>query len=827
LAAPAWCDVLGRLHFSVKDIDTEKPISAAKIVLHDPTNVHSDSALVTGDDGACITPALENHNWTATVSAPGYKDSTASSAVQADTTTDVDVELEKPEQVIVIKSNVNTTNPTGTAASSQKTQTDLQRFPSSGNSQSLTTFMVTNPGFVQSSAGAVHPRGEHASTTVDIDGVLIPGALQGRSDQLFSPEILQSVDVQTGGYAPEYGSESAAVINGSLRAGPITPFADISFQGGSFSTFDGDLTLGGQLGDPLENVEIGVAPRKFRYFINFNQRSTSNAMEAPQPDNQTAHNAAQSTAIFGNFDYAADANNTFSLFANTTPANTEIANRTGLGGDYYDYGEGYGYGGFRNADGTVASTAVVNPTGLGAGAIQVASQQADGQNITQQDGNYFSYLNWRHTFDNETTGLLSVGGSHSQIGITSTNGAAPDLTTLPVDSSLEFTPDVHREADQYQIQGSVTKAHLNHTFKFGFVADKQDGYESDQFVPGSQLALDALYATDPRLAPAGHATGATDVYGNPVYVANSGASAPTLVINKRGYYGAAYAQDTWKASRKLTANYGLRFDSYQQVYQVNDGTGAGVNVSQLSPRVNFAYATIPTTVFRASYNRLFTQPPLDEGAVLGNIAIQPETINQYDLSVERQVAPRQTAKIAAYYKDIRNQDDTGILIPYTQIGAYTTLNYQYASVHGLELSYRIDPKNNVGAGEYLSYARSHAAPGGLDQSGNPAPTVNDHDQADTVSTGLSYTWQSQASLGLDGYYGSGEASSETNGKRHPNKAINLRLLGGRNMIGANTTLQLDVSNIFDWRNILNFDSGFSGTRFESARSILLTAKASI
>src|SRR5579871_4183812 len=89
-------------------------------------------------------------------------------------------------------------------------------------------------------------------------------------------------------------------------------------------------------------------------------------------------------------------------------------------------------------------------------------------------------------------------------------------------------------------------------------------------VPASQLALDAINANDPDLAPAGMAQ--VDSSGNPildvngyqVYTAVAGAVSPVLRVHRTGFYSAGYIQDTWNASRRFTANYGLRLDWYRQ-----------------------------------------------------------------------------------------------------------------------------------------------------------------------------------------------------------------------------------------------------------------------
>jgi hypothetical protein len=197
------------------------------------------------------------------------------------------------------------------------------------------------------------------------------------------------------------------------------------------------------------------------------------------------------------------------------------------------------------------------------------------------------------------------------------------------------------------------------------------------------------------------------------------------------------------------------------------------------------------------------------------------------------LTPQQSLKYTYFYKSDSNQNDTGILIPYTQIGAYTTLQYQHASIHSQEVSYNLAPRGNSGLGGYLAYTNSHARPGGLDQTGAPAPTVNDHDQRVTESLGVDYTFRSQNFIGADVLYGSGEASSVlapiapsngnvlSNGNRIPHYQIDLRL--GAPHLAGQSGLELDIENLTNQRSVLNFNSGFSGTRFQQGQRILLRA----
>ena len=443
-------------------------------------------------------------------------------------------------------------------------------------------------------------------------------------------------------------------------------------------------------------------------------------------------------------------------------------------------------------------------------------------------------INWRHTFTPQLTSLFSVSMIHSGQNILNNNPAI-DLNNLPVDNSIEYNPTIKRNYHHNQAQGSLTYSPGKHTFKGGILYDNQEGDESYQLIPGSQLALDALAALDGVLAPAGTSGSATDVNGYNVYTLNPGATSPVLHVHRTGFYAASYVQDTWAITKKFTANYGLRLDWYKADQNVPGQTG--VSQANLSPRVNLAYQVTPKTVMRASYNRLFIQPPLAQGEIIGQ-AIVPETLDQYDVSVERQIARYQVAKIAYYAKNIRNQVDTGLLVPNTQIGAYTTVNFTEGNVHGIEFSWDLYPKNNVGFGAYVSYTNSLAKPGGLvdGQPGTAAPTYNDHDQLNTLSLGASYTWKSGANAALNAYFGSGlgssglSASDPLNGNntasRTANERVNLVFSTGPGLFGGGAKngrggLTLTIANVFNDTSVINFNSGFSGTRFDQGRAAYL------
>jgi len=832
----AHADVFGRLRVVAQDA-AGKPLPGATVVFHDPAGVRPDIAVTTDAGGVALSPPLEIRAWQVTTRVSGYLEDTRSVSVVADTSTDVNESLAR--RVI----STGTTNIIGTrnltTTDTRRNLDFIQKIPATrSNPQNFPRLLLTVPGFVESSVNVVHPRGEHASTAIYINGFQLPGVLQGRAGPQIAPDIIQSADIQTGGYAPEYGSEMAAILNLNLRSGTIKPFQSVNFGAGGYKTLDQELTFGGQ---------AGAAPGQagpFRYLFNVINRTTDNLLEPPQPGDQSAHNHGRAITAFGNLEYVAGPNDNLSLLLNTAPAQSQIANRAGLPDKYAPVGQGFGYGGARNADGSEAGTAP-DPTVVGSQIVPISSQQGANQDVYQNDENRFGVINYRHNFGGALTGLLSLGATSARLDIrnhnpsidlTSVDPATGYLTTI--DNSIEYNPTILRKSSQSELSGSLTQTAGTHTYKGGFLLTSQVGDESYQFIAQSQLALDSLAAVQaggPQLTPNGtyqvDADGnpVADVLGNQIFqIDPTNTATPVVTVHRSGYYNAFYAQDTWRATRQFTLNYGLRLDSYFQRQSLSPDS---VKKNYLSPRVNLAYSFTPATTMRLNYDKLFNQPPLAQGAILGTNLV-PQTTDLYEVGLDHRITAGQSVRVSYYYKNTRNEFDTGILIPYTQIGAYTTLQYTTQGTHGFELAYDFTPRGAAGLGGFLAYTNSIAKPNGLDQTGGPAPIVNDHDQLNTLSAGASYTLPSQAFAGVDVYYGSGEASSPLvpigpsnnntlgGGKRNSHYSIDLRL-GHPHLLGA-AGLELDVENLTNNVSVLNFNSGFSGTRFQQGRRVLLT-----
>lgn len=700
---------------------------------------------------------------------------------------------------------VRKTDTTGSQATTRD-QSQIKKFAPPGEN-SLRNVIATAPGVASDSGGQQHIRGEHTSISYVVDGIPIPDTLSGRQSSLISTATIKQISVIVGGFAPEFGGQTAGILDIQTIGAGAKRSTELELTDGDYGNNSGTITA------------VGTINPKLSYVFNASRQNTGIESEASQPDNQTAHNAGNLNNAFGQLSWSISKADSLKVFMSTAPDQLEIGNRTGLGSQFAAYGEGYGFLGMRNADGTRPDANSGNASLLGAQPIVLPSQQAAGMDIFTTEHTEFGSLKYQHTTAKSGTLDFGVVVLHSGQDV-SNNNPAVNVLNLPVDNSIEFNPEANRNIHHLELIGSLTKTFGNHTIKIGSSLDSFTGNEFYEITPASQLALDGLAATAPNLAPAGSATADKDINGNPVYKATS--STPgSLAVARTGYYDAAYLQDTWKLAKPLTINFGFRGDWYNQKENLGQ---APINAVSFSPRLNISYNLTKRDTLGTSYNKLFNTPALAQGAILGQ-PLKPEIVYQYDVSLEHRFSRTQSVKLAYYYKDIENQVDVSLLLPGSMVGLYTGVNFQQGGVHGLEFSYDFTGSNNVGWDGFFNYTYSIAKPNGLDNTGAEVPQYNDHDQSNTLSLALSYTWKSGLAISGVLNHGSGFASSvlAEGLHRNPHTQLDLSIASGDRLFGGHGGLSLGIQNVFDTRQILNFQSGFDGTKFQTGRVITLAA----
>jgi outer membrane receptor protein involved in Fe transport len=271
-----------------------------------------------------------------------------------------------------------------------------------------------------------------------------------------------------------------------------------------------------------------------------------------------------------------------------------------------------------------------------------------------------------------------------------------------------------------------------------------------------------------------------------------------------------YLQDGWKATGKLTVNYGARYD------QVN----AFVKEHQLSPRLGLVYKASDKTTWHTGYARYFTPPPTElvssadlalfrntTAATTGlNSPVKSERSNYFDAGVTHQLTPTINLGMDSFYKQSENVIDEGQFGPAPILTPY---NYAKGRIYGVELT------GNYKSGSFAAYAnlaRTVSKAKGiissqylfdqatLDYSANNWVNV-DHEQALTISTGGSYLL-SGTNLNADLIYQSGLRNGFANTTSLPPYAVlNLgasrkMVLGGMGPVEARVVINNALNKIY-------------------------------
>jgi outer membrane receptor protein involved in Fe transport len=248
---------------------------------------------------------------------------------------------------------------------------------------------------------------------------------------------------------------------------------------------------------------------------------------------------------------------------------------------------------------------------------------------------------------------------------------------------------------------------------------------------------------------------------------NQTSGVPFTIVDNTSNTGTTlgiYLQDEWKATDKLTVNYGARYDHVNTV----------VSEQQLSPRLGVTYDLTNVTRLHAGYARYFTTPATEkinttsvalfQGTTNAspsdaNSAVRSERSDYFDIGVSHQATRNLTLGLDAYYRKVRHLQDEG------QFGnalIFSSFNYNDGKIYGLEgtASYR--------QGSFSAYANlgvSRAMANGV-ESGQYHFSPDelafiasnwvhlDHDQTVAGSFGTSYTWRGTL-FTADALFGSG------------------------------------------------------------------------
>ncbi len=196
--------------------------------------------------------------------------------------------------------------------------------------------------------------------------------------------------------------------------------------------------------------------------------------------------------------------------------------------------------------------------------------------------NWGTFANLQANSDVNEAAALGLGGMPFGPGFPQ-NGGLPSISVGSITGFGTHGNDPSIEVQNtYQILDNITRIMGNHSLKAGVNIQKIRVYFLQPPAPRGNYSYNGLYTSIPGQSFTGY--GVADFLTNQM---NSASITNEPVINDEQGYTAAYFEDNWRATPKLTVQLGLRYDYFQPYkemagYQANfvalagtAGTGVG------------------------------------------------------------------------------------------------------------------------------------------------------------------------------------------------------------------------------------------------------------
>jgi hypothetical protein len=289
-------------------------------------------------------------------------------------------------------------------------------------------------------------------------------------------------------------------------------------------------------------------------------------------------------------------------------------------------GLGYGSGGF-------AGTDAFHYQSIASGGDYVVSPKW----LTDFRFGYYSiYNNTTGPNSNEALGN-QLGIPNANVGDLSLNGGLPQFNiTIPSNgannsNNIEYGTTANptlQQTSQYQFVNNWSHQIGNHNIKFG--ADYRYGKNHSVTIASNALRSGTYFFEAPRTA-GGSSPGvgfATFLLGDTTTFWRTQTANVNAATSQQRFF--TYAQDQWRATSRLSINYGIRWELYTPESVTAAGAGgllnlstgilgiAGVgqfnsainvqnNFANFAPRLGIAYQAYSRTVFRAGYGIVYGQ----------------------------------------------------------------------------------------------------------------------------------------------------------------------------------------------------------------------------
>jgi len=672
------------------------------------------------------------------------------------------------EELVVTAPRPKAPAPSRSASSASAVdRKDIEDRPK-GDSASVNEVLGSQPGFVYDAFGNLYARGNHANIQYEIDGVPLPDSVSGLFGGFMSSNLIENMEVITGGLGAEYGNRLAAVVNLNSRQPSEEGEGELKLLYGSFDTVSSSAVLGRRFG----NLSV-LAGGSYKY---------SNRALDPPAISPIIHDSGDEERGFARIDYDLGEFDHFSLLANFARNFYQIP-----------------------IDPNVPQCPEPGQPSCGRPPDQYGNPSPPffphDTNSTETERDLFTLLSYRHDYGARSSLRVSAYYRNSYGFLFGDAQHALGPTADPGSS----TSDVTRRANHV---GGTAEYSLRigdvHVVRIGANLDQL--YGSDAFT--SYTRNDALGAPDPSLTVGGTDTSrattagvyATDRATLGKFTLNAGMR---VDLQKVSFPGSSEGATRTGVGPRIGASYAFTPDTVAHAF--------------------FGLMWMPPTVLDtpAAARILGVVPPNQPVPY----DIRPEKDRYAEVGIESRVVPALTLKLTAWGKLSDDQLDdvevgnTNLVTPYNftegrawgvEAGAVAVLS-RWLNVFA-NAAYELAQGRGIATAQYLFTPEALA--------NNNWQTL-DHSQTWTANAGATVK-DGGSTLSTLLNYGSGLRTGPLNNEHVPDHVrVDLTLAHQFAAAPAKPTIALDVVNLFDAHYPYRIANGFNGSHWAPERSVYL------
>jgi len=200
----------------------------------------------------------------------------------AGATTEVNVESASQDLVETVPS-----------AHTDMDQSLYSKLPLSSGSGMADLITLASPGVVADSNGFYHPLGDHAQSSLYVDGQPITDQQSKQFSTQIPMNAIQSMELTTSTPNAEFGDKTSLVATAVTRSGlgATQPFGEVDLHYGTFGSYG-------------EDANYGFGTPKFGFFIAADSSRTGRFLDTPEFD--PMHDIGNTEVIFNRLDYQPD-----------------------------------------------------------------------------------------------------------------------------------------------------------------------------------------------------------------------------------------------------------------------------------------------------------------------------------------------------------------------------------------------------------------------------------------------------------------------------------------------------------------------------------------